>query len=113
MIKVELMGSKLIIDVLTAKKSKRMVIANGFVDGEHFNYLTFSDGKLFLEGERMRVLVDRYDGIIIKFANPLDVLVDHFGDVSILSDGVNAIPEGKEREALSVILGSYMNEGLE
>lgn len=109
MVRILLAGSVLKVKILKDKQVKEVYVDNGVYDKKTYRYLIITDGKVFLDGEDLEVLANKYDGISIEYANPLDILVDHYHNPAIYIEGINAIPEGKEREALNLLLNRFLS----
>jgi len=108
MVKIVLAGSILRVKILKDNQVKEIHISNGIYDKKIYRDIVITDGKIFLYGDELKVLANKYDGLVIEFMSPLDVLAEYFKNYAIYIEGVNAIPEGKEREALSLLMDKFL-----
>jgi len=105
MVKLDLSGINIFIEVVTFQGSQVMEIMNGRYKSNSFDYMVITDKVLVLEGEK-RIIVP-FDVIYLKVETIYEKLSNILGD-EVYTEGITAIPEGKERELLEKLIATIM-----
>jgi hypothetical protein len=101
MVKLDLSGINISIEIVTSRGSQVIEIMNGRYKNNSFDYMVVTDKVLVLEGEK-RIIVP-FDVIYLKVETIYEKLSNILGD-EIYTEGIVAIPEGKERELLEKLI---------
>ncbi|MCX6262838.1 MAG: hypothetical protein NTY95_18710 [Bacteroidia bacterium] len=101
MVKLDLSGINISIEIVTSRGSQVIEIMNGRYKNNSFDYMVVTDKVLVLEGEK-RIIVP-FDVIYLKVETIYEKLSNILGD-EIYTEGIAAIPEGKERELLEKLI---------
>ncbi len=103
MLKIKIANLDLIIKIISGSKQEKIEIKKGFFKDEVYFCLTFTDGKLILEGDNLLVLTNKADAVVLEIKTPLEKLAEHFHDSNILIEGISVIPDTKLRESLQIV----------
>jgi hypothetical protein len=79
-------------------------IKNGSYNKKVYASLVMSEGSVILEGDEMAVLATGTKAVTLQIKNNVMKLAELLNNDSIYIDGINAIPEGRERELLQALL---------
>ena len=101
MVKLDLSGINISIEVITSKGSQAIEIMNGRYKNSLFDYMVATDKILVLEGEKRVVMP--FDVAYLKVETISERLSNVLGD-EVYTEGLAAIPEGNERELLEKLL---------
>lgn len=109
MIRIRIINTNVTLEIISSRKKEKIEINNGRYKDDVYTYLVVSDSKLLLEGDTLSVVASGFDAVTISFKSVAEQLAEHFGNTEILLYGADAIPEGKEKEAISVILKNFIS----
>jgi hypothetical protein len=105
MVKIPLSGISLTLTVVTAKGTNKIEILNGFYKNRQYTTLTLIDKTLVLSDNTGDVVIA---SDIVMLSIYLHRVRDHvsriLGNQDVYLYGINAVPEGKEREILEKLL---------
>jgi len=79
-------------------------IKNGVYNKKVYGSLILSGENILLEGEDMLLLTANNKAIVIQFKSIATKLAEVLEDDSIYINGMDAVPEGRERELLQAVL---------
>jgi len=82
----------------------KTVIKNGYYNHKIYASLVLSEESAFLEGDEIQVLATEAKIIVIQIENMIMKLSKLLKDDNIYSHGIDAIPEGVERELLQALI---------
>lgn len=86
------------------KPAQIIEIRNGIYKSKAYASLIISDKGVMLEGEDFLVLSADPKAVIVQVKNPMMRLVELLNNDNIYTDGITAVPPGRERELLAALI---------
>lgn len=83
---------------------KTIVIKNGSYNKKLYRHLVLAEGNLVLEGEEMAVLASSAKVLSIEMENIERKIAKLIGNEEIYLRGIDAVPEGREREIIKNLI---------
>ncbi len=87
------------------KEPRKLTINNGMHNKKKFSSLVLSEGDVILDGnDGMFVLATGTKTITVNITDTLTKLAKQLGNEDIYFNGIDAVPEGKEKELLQALI---------
>lgn len=107
MVRFKISDTDLIIKFFSSSSgSERQIeIKNGFYNNEQFQFITFTENTVFLESiDNIKVVANNASLVQIEIKGIKQKIYELTGNGDIFISGIDAVPEGKEREILAGLI---------
>lgn len=105
MTKLSLCGLTVTFVFISLEGSDAVTIRNGGYGDKSYSHAIIGGNYVLLDGEETSLLRSGYVSLRIEVANPRRTIAQALGNDSVYVAGIDAVPEGREREILSAIMG--------
>lgn len=107
MFRIDLLNNTIKFTLLYSGSSSQveLIIADGRYKDRCFHSAVYTEGSLFLEGADGALLIrDNIKALYCKIPSIKDIVAEYLGSQDIYLQGVDAIPEEKERDVLRKLI---------